>query len=180
VALAIGILISAVFLFLATFTFFAYSPTGSKIPLLSGEISSSHRAQAWSTSIETFLENPIAGRGVGEPVARALFTDPSGYPQKLTDAHNTYISVLAETGIVGFLAYFSIIGFVTIGLLRQAPLNNRQNAMKFCLLIALADAFFYQSLTGSYEDARHLWVLFGLAAATVQRNFESQDPANEI
>ena len=34
------------------------------------------------------------------------------------------------------------------------------------LAIAWLDAFVYQGLTGSYEDARHLWVLLGLFLAS--------------
>ena len=40
--------------------------------------------------------------------------------------------------------------------------------IKFCLILALIDAFFYQSMTGSYEDMRHLWFLLGLAVGVCE------------
>ena len=156
---------AAVLLFIASVTFVAYSPTGSTIPLANGEISRSHRAEAWRTALVTFWQNPIFGRGVGMPIADSRYTDPSGNNQLLTDAHNTYISVLGETGLVGFITFFSIVGFILYGLRQRDSESEFYGIVKLCLLLAFADAFFYQSLTGSYEDARHLWALFGLSAA---------------
>ena len=99
------------------------------------------------------------------PIADSRYTDPSGNNQLLTDAHNTYISVLGETGLVGFITFFSIVGFILYGLRQRDSESEFYGIVKLCLLLAFADAFFYQSLTGSYEDARHLWALFGISAA---------------
>ncbi|MFN0278477.1 MAG: O-antigen ligase family protein [Pyrinomonadaceae bacterium] len=160
-----GLGIAAAFLLAACVTLFAYDSSGTRIPLLDGEISISHRAQSWQTGFETFLQEPILGRGVGMPIANALYTDPSGNTQLLTDAHNTYISVLGETGLLGFLTFISLVCCVTFSLLRWKPENDSYKTIRLCLLLAMLDAFFYQSLTGSYEDTRHLWVLFGIIAA---------------
>jgi len=164
---------AAVSLFIASVTFVAYSPTGSTIPLANGEISRSHRAEAWRTALVTFWQNPIFGRGVGMPIADSRYTDPSGINQLLTDAHNTYISVLGETGLVGFITFFSIVGFIVYGLRKRDSETEFYGIVKLCLLLAFADAFFYQSLTGSYEDARHLWALFGISAAVTHGFFPS-------
>ncbi len=173
-----GIGIGVAFLIAAAVTLFAYDRDGIRIPLLSGGISPSHRALAWQTAAEKFLQNPVLGNGVGTPVAYAIFTDPSGDRHLLADAHNTYISVLGETGLVGFFTFMGIVGFITVGLVRWRPEDELCQTIKFCSLLALGDAFFYQSFTGSYEDARHLWVLFGITAAvTGLRN--SAGPAAE-
>lgn len=99
--MAAGILIAAGFLFAASVALFSYGADGTQIPLETGKIKASHRAQAWSMAFETFKQHPITGKGVGLPVAGVLFAGPSGN-HLLTDAHNTYLSVLSETGIVGF------------------------------------------------------------------------------
>ena len=163
--LASSLLAAAAFLFAASVTLFSYEPYGSRVPLVAGQISPSHRAHAWTTAFQTFLQNPIVGKGIDMPIANSQFTDPSGNNQLLTDAHNTFISVLGETGIIGFLAFMSIICFVTLCLARWKPEGDLHRMIKICLLLALVDAFFYQSLTGSYEDTRHLWVFFGIAVA---------------
>lgn len=174
---AAGVFLAAVFLIAASITLFSYDPNGVRMPVLDGAVYPSHRAAAWSTAFETFMQNPVFGYGVGLPVARSEYTDPSGNRHLLADAHNTYISLLGETGLVGFLAFMGLIAFLTFSLVYWKPEADHQEAIRLCLLLALWDAFFYQSLTGSYEDARHLWVFFGIVAAvTIQTTFRTERP----
>ena len=162
---ATGVLAASAFLFAAAFTVFTFSKDGIRIPLANGEIAASHRAVAWSGAFETFLQNPGFGYGIDMPVTKSEFTGPFGNRHTLTDAHNTYLSVLGETGLVGFVAFLNIICFITMSLMRWDAKTEFHKTIRICLLLALLDAFFYQSLTGSYEDARHLWILFGMIAA---------------
>lgn len=166
-----GTAAALIFLAAASITLFSYSPNGVRMPLLSGEVLPSHRAIAWQTAFETFSQNPIFGRGIGMPVSTAIYTDPSGTTQLLADAHNTYLSVAGETGIVGIAAFFSVIGFVTLRLFRWKAVSDPEKTARLCLLLAMLDAFFYQSLSGSYEDMRHLWVLVGVIAAVTHGDY---------
>ena len=169
--LAGGILTAVMFFMAASVTLFSYTPTGIRTPLLSGEVDPSHRAMAWRTALETFFEDPIFGRGVGMPVSNAVYTDPSGTNQLLADAHNTYLSVAGESGIVGVATFFGLIAFVSFSLFNWKTLSDPAKNARLCLLLAILDAFFYQSLTGSYEDMRHIWLLIGIAAAVTHANY---------
>ncbi len=164
---AAGISIGVVFFVAASVTVFSYQPTATESPIIHGVVTPSHRTVAWQTSFKTFLENPLLGRGIGMPVAYSKYIDPSGRGQILTDAHNTYISLLAESGFLGFAAFMSIVAFLTSGLIKLRPKDDLAGSVKLFFLLALCDAFFYQSLTGSYEDSRHLWTFFGFIAAAV-------------
>src|SRR5204863_5809010 len=113
------------------------------------------RVYAWRSALETFLHRPLFGRGVGMPVANAVFTDPSGEGHLLTDAHNTYLSVLGETGLLGFVSFLSIVCFAAVNLICWKPDSDAEKIIRLCVLLAMLDAFFYQSLIGSYEDMRH-------------------------
>ena len=151
--------ITAAFLVLAaSVTLFSYSTEGTRLPIARGEISRSHRAEAWRTAFQSFLKSPILGRGIDVPVADSRFIDPSGNSQLLTDAHNTYLSVLAETGLAGFVTFAALIGFLLIRIWSMMP---SARPVAIICFISIADVFFYQGLTGSYEDTRHIWLLFG-------------------
>lgn len=163
---AAGICVAAVFFIAASVTVFSYRPTTTESPIMHGTVTPSHRAVAWRTSFETFLAHPLFGRGIGMPVAYSKYIDPSGRGQILTDAHNTYISLLAESGFLGFATFMSIVAFLTLGLIKL-PNDKFAGHVKLFFLLALCDAFFYQSLTGSYEDSRHLWTFFGFVAAAL-------------
>ena len=167
IALSAGILVAAVAFFAASVTLFSNTAAGSGVPIATGEISRSHRAEAWRTSFQSFLQSPILGRGIDVPVADSRFIDPSGNHQLLTDAHNTYLSVLAETGIAGFFAFTAFLICVFKSLMRIRHWDSGIGFAATILLIALVDACLYQGLTGSYEDTRHLWVLFAIAAAVI-------------
>ena len=174
--LAAGIIAAVLFLAAASFTLFSFEQSGVRLPLADGEVRASHRAMAWSTGLQTFLQFPILGKGVGLPVSEAIYTDPNGNNQLLTDAHNTYVSVLAETGLVGAAAFFGMLFFVVLKLVQSVP---KARWVYICLLLALIDAVFYQGLTGSYEDARHLWVVIGIAAAMGSDAFSTEEKSAE-
>lgn len=54
------------------------------------------RTKMWAVAMDCFLENPVLGIGWGRFKYRNL---------KEWNAHNIYVQLLAETGIVGFLVY---------------------------------------------------------------------------
>src|SRR5262249_5396232 len=60
------------------------------------------RVDAWYTALQLFIWRPITGVGMG------LFTEHN----KLT-AHNSWMLVLAELGLFGYMVWFSLAGFST-------------------------------------------------------------------
>ncbi|HYE75039.1 MAG TPA: O-antigen ligase family protein [Blastocatellia bacterium] len=162
IALAIAIFLSAAVLL------FDRVPQGIYSPLLQGQLRPSARALLWHGAFQTFTQHPIFGNGVGTKVANVRFIVPSGKEHVLSDAHNTLLSIAAETGLFGLLSFAAVIVFL---LRKQLPLsfsNGLDQTIRTCFVIALIGALFYQSLTGSFEDSRHLWILFGLIVSASQ------------
>ena len=50
-------------------------------------------------------------------------------------------------------------------------IKDQNSIVRTALGISFISAFLYQGLTGSYEDARHLWVLIGLLASVSEPFF---------
>ncbi len=82
--------------------------------------------------------------------------------QTLTDAHNILLNVAAESGIFGLLGILAIILYFTNIKVFSIFEDNETNIIKVGLVLAFISAFEYQGIGGSFEDARHLWVLIGL------------------
>jgi O-antigen ligase len=81
----------------------------------------------------------------------------------MTDAHNVFLNFAAQTGLVGLAAMLAIVLHVAR---RTFPLRLQGfGAVRVMLGLTWLNAFVYQGLTGSYEDARHLWLLLGLLIA---------------
>jgi O-antigen ligase len=119
------------------------------------------RMMTWIDSFHTFVRHPLLGIGIGGDPARVRYIDPSGtlhWP--VTDAHNVFLNFAAQCGIVGLAAMILLIAHVAKR--TGSAQTDGWGLLRFGLGSAWLIAFAYEGLTGSYEDARHLWVLLGL------------------
>jgi O-antigen ligase len=124
------------------------------------------RFLTWSAATAEFLRHPILGHGIGIDAVNVYFLDPSGTLQQLTDAHNVFLSIAAQTGLAGLAGLVLLIGYA-VGLTFSRKLDGPA-AVRLVLGLTFLNAFAYQGLGGSFEDTRHLWVLFGLLAAAAR------------
>ncbi|NLC61500.1 MAG: O-antigen ligase family protein [Gammaproteobacteria bacterium] len=127
-----------------------------------GESSAYGRIEAWYDGIQMFIANPVLGVGVGNFTSHTLLT-----------AHNSFVLVLAETGIIGYTIWLAMVGYcflMPIIVLRQPAgmddpdhqaLWTEERKVAMTLLIAMvgffACAFF---LSRSYVIL--LYILLGL------------------
>lgn len=138
------------------------SPYFVTVPIIEKRIDPSVRLLTWQSAWETFLSYPIFGKGVGADAASVFYRDASNRLQFLTDAHQLWLNVAAQEGLIGFLAILAITLYF---LHRSFPLRlgeSEESVLRVGLSIAFLSAFVYQGFIGSFEEARHLWVLFGL------------------
>lgn len=129
------------------------------------QLEPSVRVLVWESSLKTIYEFPIFGKGTGTDVAGVKYVSLSGGHQFLTDAHNVWLNQFGQLGVIGFAAFL----FLTFYLFNKCKFSLHDKTEKSFVLLALSSAFLgaflYQGLNGSYEDARHLWILFGLLAS---------------
>lgn len=118
------------------------------------------RGRLWRAGLAAIPENPVFGFGTGG--FRSAITPRLGPASQV--AHNSYLSVLVEQGIVGFVLYMAMFVAVFLSILKL-PLLERRFAL--VLLATLGVAMF--PLT--WEDRRAVWfvlaALLGLSQAHV-------------
>jgi hypothetical protein len=168
VALLGGIGMASGFLLLAIFAINPY-PGGTvvgNIPFTNIPLMPSGRVLVWKDAIHTFSENFLTGKGLGLPIANVIFTNTDGTLSLLTDAHNSFLSVAAQSGVSGLAALILISVYIVRGWARK----NSTKIATYGISLAFLCSFVYQGLTGSFEEARHLWVLVGffLAAGRIK------------
>jgi O-antigen ligase len=161
-----GVVAAIAFLVLSPFALAPYlgANVAFTIPFTQISVLPSSRALVWSEALGTFGENFITGRGLGLPVANVIFVNSEGSRSLLTDAHNTFLSVAAQDGIGGLLAIVLIAGFIIRRWIVRVR-NGRTAFVTTGLGLAFLCSFIYQGLMGSFEEARHLWVLVGIFLA---------------
>jgi O-antigen ligase len=168
VALALGVLAALAFIAALAFTPIIHptAPFLIEVPLTNIVLAPSGRFLTWSAAIAEFFRYPLLGHGIGIDAVDVRYMDPSGNLQELTDAHNLFLSIAAQTGIVGLAGLAALIAWAT-----RLTFSSRAGgsaSTRLILGLTFLDAFVYQGLGGSFEDTRHLWVLLGLLAAAGQ------------
>ena len=125
-------------------------------------------------AVRMFVEHPILGVGVANYVELSVdYANPLGMRHFSSPfrAHNLYLEVAAETGLLGLATFLALLAYLLSQLwrCRLAALASRRPehartaaAMLFALLAYLVSAAF---LHLSYE--RYFWVLIALCAATI-------------
>ncbi len=147
----------AVFIVLAGVLLYSLVPAANfeRLAGTSTEISEgnvSNRSQIWSAGLQLYTESPIIGTGTGS-FTRAV--EPIlGYSMP---AHNAWLLVLIEMGIIGFILYVGNFIIVLIPLLR---LTGADRMLYLCLWLALVVSM----LPSNVEDAQHVWALLIIMA----------------
>lgn len=132
------------------------------VPLTEKKFEPSVRVLVWENALENFKEFPFTGRGTGANTAALQYQTLSGSNQILLDAHNVWLNVLGQTGLFGIIAFISLVVYLTTRCRFYFNDFNERQLIHLGLSSAFAGAFLYQGLSGSFEDARHLWILFGM------------------
>lgn len=150
VAVIVGTVVAAVALL-------AVVPVGNfeRIAETSSEISEgnvSNRSQIWAGGLELYRQSPLVGIGTGS-FGRAI--EPVlGYS---IAAHNAFLVVLIESGVVGFVLF--TLNFVIV-LLPLLGLPGPERIFYACLWLALVVSM----LPSNVEDAQYVWALLTLMA----------------
>jgi O-antigen ligase len=137
-----------------------YSTRTVRVPVIDRVVELAPRVRYWEASARSFLESPIVGRGAGLPTARWVGRRTGN--EIWRDAHNVWINVGAEAGVLGLLAFGAVASYAWRCTGGAGTDEARTRIVKQGLRAALVSVLLFQGLSGAFEDARHLWVLFGL------------------
>lgn len=169
-ALGTAIVVAAAFILAQAVTPFLH-PTAPFLIHLPGTglvLAPAGRFLTWSAALKEFVRHPWLGHGIGIDAVLVRYRDPSGSLQLLTDAHNVFLNIAAQAGLVGLAGLAALIGYAAR--LTFSPNVGGSRSIRLLLGLSFLIAFAYEGLGAGFEDSRHLWVLLGLlAAATVIR-----------
>jgi hypothetical protein len=134
----------------------------------------SARDLTWSGAWRTFLSHPVLGRGLDLPVAEVHFVALSGQTHNLEDAHDTWLSIMAQAGLPAVIAF----GAMILTLVRRSRWRSPDsNPALAALDIAFLAGVLYQSLTVSLESTRHVWLAIALLASAHRVFASAEKPA---
>lgn len=108
------------------------------------------RAETWGGAFAAFSNRPV--QGVGIDATRATIPAEK-------KAHNIYLSVLAETGLIGFFLFARVLWGVVVAVRRYAPGWERSYWVAQLSLLAIA------GMSLSLESSKSVWLFVTLSVA---------------
>jgi O-antigen ligase len=138
----------------------------SRILTISEQVDSgdlNQRISVWAAGARAFVEHPLFGVGEG-----AYLQVSSRYYGEGFVAHNTFLSVLVELGITGFLCFAAIL------LSTARSIRNLINTDR-SMWIAVAATWFVGVLASTWETQKPTWLFIALIAAAARAHRSSFD-----
>lgn len=120
------------------------------------------RTQIWAAGWEIFREHPLLGIGTNAfrvMVSRVL-VEPIGLEElsPAPPAHNTFLSVLVEQGVVGFVLFCTLLGCLAFSIgAMPAPLRQTWGVCSAVWLVGVSGL--------TWEMRKPTWFFFGLLMA---------------
>jgi O-antigen ligase len=181
ILLAGGLLVAAGFLVASV----GYRvPAGlGHVPVPGGEwhVLKGPRVHTWLSAVATIRDHPVTGVGYGSLVAHAPRLRRwyrQGYAEALhidrpptKDAHQTWLSVAGQTGLVGLAAFVVLLVACARGLPvpgRRGPPDGTAGRLGVAVLAGLAGTVGYHGLFASVEEFRHVWALLALGVVALR------------
>ena len=117
------------------------------------EGSLNERSDIWMAGLQTVQKHPLLGTGPGgfdKSVAPILGSDHA--------AHNAFLSVLVEEGLIGLFLYLAMLGIVFVRIWTLPLLERRFQLILFLALLV-------SMLPLTWEDRKPVWFILGLLVA---------------
>ena len=133
------------------------------------------RVHTWLSAGATVARHPLAGVGYGLVVARTPgadldpwltgHLDPTQEGPLFAEAHNTWLNVAGQTGLLGLAAFLLLVVVIARRQrLQPLPLPGPTRDLPVAVVAGLVGAFLFHGLFTGAEEFRHLWGLAGLGA----------------
>jgi O-antigen ligase len=128
------------------------------------------RTRIWKTGLKVLKQHPILGIGSG---AYPKAVEPWLGKPKVAGfqyvAHNTFLSVLVETGLIGFVIYALLLGTLAWFIRTMPPLERS-------LWIVVAAAWAVGVCTLTWEHYKPTWLMMALITTGWARSWRAEAP----
>lgn len=128
----------------------------------------------WSMAGKMFADRPFIGQGLGTFMYNFEKFKPADYPMReegISYAHNCFLQIAAETGLLGLLSFvcmITLLFFISVKTLKSIR-NNHPYYQPLCGLVMGIFAYlvssFFDTNIYSLQLAVLFWYLLGLAVA---------------
>lgn len=127
--------------------------------------SNTERILIWQSAWNMFKDHPILGVGLGQYTEnyQQKYISPQAKEPKLGHAHNNFMQMLAENGIVGFAGFVTMFGYIIFkNLLAWFKVKNVYALMIVSATVCLLLQGFTEYNVGNSAVIKMYWLVLGL------------------
>jgi O-antigen ligase len=147
---------------------FAPAPARERLSTITSELTRGtlhNRTLIWKSGLKVLKSHPIVGVGAGAyPEAVRPWLGTPGVPGHQYVAHNTFLSVLVEGGVIGFGIYALLLGTLAVFIWIMPPTER-------ALWSVVVAAWVVGVSTLTWEHYKPTWLLMALIMAHWARSF---------
>jgi len=125
------------------------------------------RGNLWMVSAKIIKENPLLGVGLGgyiEIMGREIYNVTGGKPKQ---AHNLYLAIATENGIIGLIVFLILVFSIMTKLLieiKKLFVYDIKFAYIGCSIFLSLFSFLVQSMFLDTQQDKYLWLLLAIAS----------------
>jgi O-antigen ligase len=125
------------------------------------------RYELWGTAMRMVEDRPITGVGINQFIPNVLkYSDPLSSTVVVTGAHSIYFSVIAETGVIGFVLYMAMVGAALFYSFRAAwKLPDKDAAFLSHTWFTVLVVILVGGITKQDQYDKLLWLSLGACTA---------------
>jgi len=130
--------------------------------------SNSERLLMWQSAWQMFKDHPILGIGYGQYIQayQTQYISPLAKEKTLQHAHNNFMQILAECGLVGFAAFILLLGYFSYFALKGWTAEKNFACLLFlCILWGMMLHGFTEYNFETSVTSKVLWYSLGLCLA---------------
>lgn len=134
--------------------------------------SNTERVLMWQSAYEMFKDHPVLGVGLGQYAPKYLneYKSPQA-KEKQNHSHNNFLQMLAENGIVGFLGFVLLFGYILLSSFKN---SMRKLSPYHVLIFGCTLAFILQGFTeynfGNSAVIKYYWATLGCLLVLARQN----------
>lgn len=127
--------------------------------------SNTERILIWQSAWNMFKDHPVLGVGLGQYTEnyREKYVSPLAKEPHLTHAHNNFMQMLAENGVVGFAGFVIMFGYIILkNLIAWFKTRNVYALMIVSATVCLLLQGFTEYNVGNSAVIKMYWLVLGL------------------
>lgn len=143
------------------------------------------RRQLWQSAFEVIQDTPFTGTGLGtfRRVVPRLYPISASSSNDVAHAHNTFLQVAADTGILGLIAYLTILITTTILCFKVTRQGNEDKRLIIGLLAGIGGLHFFgltDTIAPGAKPGLLFWMAIGLIVAIYQYNYSENESSQHL